>query len=109
MSDRQDSQVGTGSAQGGAPAVRVKAAEPRLDRLPMFRVLLHNDPVNEMGYVVETICDLTAIDPAPAERIMLEAHRSGVALVLTTHRERAELYQEQFSSKRLTVTIEPEA
>jgi ATP-dependent Clp protease adaptor protein ClpS len=32
---------------------------------------------------------------------------SGVALVLVTHKERAELYVEQFASKRLTVTIEP--
>jgi ATP-dependent Clp protease adapter protein ClpS len=38
---------------------------------------------------------------------MMEAHTTGVALVLTTHRERAELYQEQFKSRRLTVTIEP--
>ena len=32
---------------------------------------------------------------------------TGVALLLTTHKERAELYQEQFQSKGLTVTIEP--
>jgi ATP-dependent Clp protease adapter protein ClpS len=38
----------------------------------------------------------------------IEAHKTGVALLLTTHKERAELYQEQFQSKGLTVTIEPE-
>ena len=38
---------------------------------------------------------------------MKEAHETGIALLLVTHKERAELYQEQFQSKGLTVTIEP--
>jgi ATP-dependent Clp protease adaptor protein ClpS len=110
MSERQDSQENSPTPERAAGSVvQVKPAEPRLDRLPMYRVLLHNDPLNEMGYVVETICELTTIDPAPAELIMMEAHRAGVALVLMTHRERAELYQEQFATKRLKVSIEPEA
>jgi ATP-dependent Clp protease adaptor protein ClpS len=75
--------------------------------LPPWKVLLHNDDVNEMLYVVETIVGLTPLNPAQAAQRTLEAHESGVALLLTTHKERAELYQEQFQSKRLTVTIEP--
>jgi hypothetical protein len=39
---------------------------------------------------------------------MDEADKTGVALLLTTHKERAELYKDQFESKGLTVTIEPE-
>jgi ATP-dependent Clp protease adapter protein ClpS len=39
---------------------------------------------------------------------MLEAHKSGVALLLVTHKERAELYKDQFQTKGLTCTIEPE-
>jgi ATP-dependent Clp protease adapter protein ClpS len=38
---------------------------------------------------------------------MLEAHKRGLALLVSTHREHAELLQEQFTSKKLTVTIEP--
>ena len=41
------------------------------------------------------------------ERV-LEAHRTGVSLLLSTHQEHAELLAEQFASKSLTVTIEPE-
>ena len=38
-----------------------------------------------------------------------EAHETGVALLLVTHKERAELYQDQFESKGLTtVTIQPD-
>ena len=98
--------VATGSIQE-SPVAKKGPADGGLDRLPQFRVLLHNDPVNEMVFVVETICDLTPLQPQRATAVMLEAHHTGVALLLTTHRERAELYVEQFRSKNLTVTIEP--
>ncbi len=39
----------------------------------------------------------------------LEAHETGVAMLLVTNREHAELLAEQFASKSLTVTIEPDA
>jgi ATP-dependent Clp protease adapter protein ClpS len=95
---------------GGGTAVRTKprTAPPRVDRLPQWKVLLHNDSHNEMGYVVETIIELIAVNPVQALLHTLEAHKSGLALLITTHRERAELLCEQFASKRLTVTIEPD-
>jgi ATP-dependent Clp protease adaptor protein ClpS len=99
------------SEQGGnsATAVRPKPrTPPRVDQLPQWKVLLHNDNVNEIGYVVETIVELIALNPMQALLQTLEAHKSGLALLLTTHRERAELICEQFCSKRLTVTIEPD-
>ena len=40
-------------------------------------------------------------------RKMLEAHHRGTALLLMTHQERAELYRDQFTSRNLTVTVEP--
>jgi len=82
-------------------------SRPRLDELPPYRVLLHNDDVNSYIYVVQTIIELTPVVVDRAVEITLEADTSGVALVLVTHKERAELYAEQFASKRLTVTIEP--
>jgi hypothetical protein len=38
---------------------------------------------------------------------MWEAHHSGRSQLLLTHRERAELYVDQFASKGLAVVIEP--
>jgi ATP-dependent Clp protease adaptor protein ClpS len=106
--ERAAAEQETGSA--GSTGVQEKSAPAqapsRVDRLPPFRVLLHNDDVNDMGYVVDTICDLTPLSPHRAATVMIEAHQSGVSLLLTTHRERAELYVEQFASKNLTVTIE---
>lgn len=89
--------------------VRPRPARPRLNRMPPWKVLLHNDNVHEMGYVVEAIIELTTLDPRTALIRMLEAHKVGTSLLLMTHREHAELMLEQFTSKGLTVTIEPDA
>jgi ATP-dependent Clp protease adapter protein ClpS len=75
--------------------------------LPPWKVLLHNDDKNDIVFVVLTVMELTKLNEQDAKLRTLEAHETGVALLLTTHRERAELYREQFQSKGLTVTIEP--
>ena len=75
--------------------------------LPQWKVLLHNDDKNAMNYVVDTIVELTPLKKQDAELRMKEADKMGVALILVTHKERAELYRDQFQTKSLTVTIEP--
>lgn len=90
-----------------ALAERTESKRPPLDRLPPFKVLLHNDSVNSIDHVVETILELTPLDHPNAVQSTLEAHASGLSLLLVTHQERAELYREQFATKNLTVTIEP--
>ena len=82
-----------------------KQKPPQL--LPPWKVLLHNDDKNEVGFVVTTIVELTTLNEQDAKQRTMEAHETGVALLLTTHKERAELYKDQFESKGLTVTIEP--
>jgi ATP-dependent Clp protease adaptor protein ClpS len=101
----QDS--GTKPAVATRPAPARPAPKPTVQ--PGWKVLLHNDEVNEMGYVVETVSRIARINIPAATRCMVEAHRKGVSLVTVTHRERAEFLAEQFRSCRLTVTIEPEA
>ena len=103
----EDTNGPTDQGSAGA-AVKTRPARPRTRHLPPWKVLLHNDDVNDMLYVVETITELTSLDRQQSLLRMLEAHKTGVALLLTTHREHAELLSEQFASKRLTVTIEPE-
>jgi ATP-dependent Clp protease adaptor protein ClpS len=107
----------SGSASGGS--VVAAPAKPKTKKatapakappatLPPWRVLLHNDDKNEMLFVIHAIVELTPLNREDAMKRMLEAHDTGVALLLVTHKERAELYQEQFQSKGLTCTIEPE-
>lgn len=102
--------VGSDAEEGGAATAmkeETRPAPPKLDRMPPWQVLLHNDDVNDMVHVVETIMSLTPLRRNDAVQRMLEAHTRGLSLLLNTHREHAELLQEQFQSKRLTVTIEP--
>lgn len=94
---------------GPAAGLKTRPSRPAVRRLPPWRVLLHNDDVNDMLYVTDTIMELTALNREDSIQRMLEAHDRGVALLVTTHREHAELLGEQFTGKQLTVTIEPEA
>jgi hypothetical protein len=52
--------------------------------------------------------ELTPLKQEEAILRTIEADKDGVALLLVTHKERAELYEEQFQSKSLTVSIEPD-
>ncbi|MFQ5493941.1 MAG: ATP-dependent Clp protease adaptor ClpS [Phycisphaerae bacterium] len=79
----------------------------RPSHMPLYKVILHNDDISDMGDVVETIVMLTPLNRQEAEERMHEADRTGCSLLLVIHKERAELYVEQFQSRQLTVTIEP--
>ncbi len=89
------------------PKSKAKRNPPRLTQLPPFRVVLHDDERIDMTHVVRSIVELTPLSAPLARDIMLNAHEHGSAPVLVTHLERAELYQELFACKGLTVTIEP--
>jgi ATP-dependent Clp protease adaptor protein ClpS len=101
-----------GPAVATAPAKPRKAdktqTKPRLPGpMPPWKVLLHNDDKNDRLFVIVTIMELTSLNEQDAKLRMLEAHQTGVSLLVTCHKERAELYKDQFHSKGLTVTIEP--
>ena len=104
---------GTGSGKSGTATAKPKRATKTAPKqkppqmLPPWKVLLHNDDKNDMKFVVDTIVELTPLNKQDAENRMKEADDTGVALLLVTHKERAELYKDQFESKGLTVTIEP--
>jgi ATP-dependent Clp protease adaptor protein ClpS len=102
----------TGGA-GGSTATKPKRARKSAPKkkppqpLPPWKVLLHNSDEPTFDFVIDTITQLTPLNKQDAELRATEADKTGVALLLTTHKERAELYQEQFTSKGLVVTIEP--
>ncbi len=98
--------VGTKSA---GPGTREKPASKPPSPLPPYKVILHNDDKNYMEDVVRAICQLTSLNEQDAILRTIEADRTGCALLLVTHKERAELYVEQFASCGLTVTAEPDA
>ncbi|MDJ1185816.1 ATP-dependent Clp protease adapter ClpS [Roseofilum casamattae] len=76
---------------------------------PRYRVLLHNDDFNSMEYVVETLMmTVSSLTQPQAVSIMMEAHNSGIALVIVCALEHAEFYCETLKNHGLTSTIEPE-
>lgn len=113
MSDHAEADVNdttdTGFDQATTVATLPVPTKHKPKKLPPYRVLLHNDDVNDFGHVIMAILRLTTLTQEDAITRTIEAHDTGVALLLVTHRERAELYAEQFSSLSLTVTIEPQA
>lgn len=113
----QDSEKGTATAEpeepkqkprtkGGA-TTKPRPKKPPHKQLPPYKVLLHNDSKNTFEHVILTLIELTPLDVNRATQVTFEADKTGVALVLVTHKERAELYVDQFRSKSLTVTVEP--
>lgn len=96
-----------------APVGPAATTRPDLERhtlqqvLPPYHVILHNDDVNDMRWVVESllVC-VPGLSPEEAYTIMMTAHTQGKALVITCPLEQAELYQERLQSRGLTVTIE---
>ncbi len=112
MTDRDPSQEAEQTVDDGSTTVTAPAKKPappvrKHKKLPPYRVLLHNDDVNTFEHVLKSVVRLAALSPQDALLKTLEAHETGVSLLLVTHKERAELYAEQFASLSLIVTIEP--
>ena len=85
---------------------------PRL--APRYRVLIHNDDVTPMDFVVQMLTRFFKKEVTEAIEIMLEAHSRDVALVDIMGLEEAEFRVDQAHSLArgvkypLTFTIEPE-
>jgi ATP-dependent Clp protease adaptor protein ClpS len=95
-------------APGGA-TVLDKAPERVRKLSPRYKVLLHNDPVNTMEYVVTTLRQVVpSLSEQDALAVMLEAHNTGVGLVIVCDLEPAEFYCETLKAKGLTSTLEPD-
>lgn len=108
--DNKGSEKEGGSSSAATAPKRKRKSQPKgkpPQPLPPWKVLLHNDDKNDMPFVIGAVVALTPLNEQDAKLRTVEAHETGVSLLLVTHRERAELYMEQFASKGLIVTIEP--
>ena len=64
-------------------AVLEKKTAPLKNKSPKYKVLLHNDPVNSMEYVTNALREVVPqLSEQDAISIMLEAHNTGVGLVI---------------------------
>ena len=81
---------------------------------PRYRVLIHNDDVTPILFVVEALRSIFQKEDAEAVEITLTAHKTGIALVATLPLEQAEFRVDQAHSLArarkypLKLTYEPE-
>jgi ATP-dependent Clp protease adaptor protein ClpS len=69
--------------------------ETRTRRQPPYHVIILNDEEHTFEYVIELLTKLFGHPLKTAEELTLRIHHTGRAIVLTTHREKAELKREQ--------------
>jgi len=81
--------------------------------LPMYKIIMWNDDVTTMEFVIRILVQLFSKDYHTAERLMYEIHATGAAHVATLPLEQAEFKVEQvhqaasFEQFPFTCTIEP--
>lgn len=100
MSDREDKQTPESGSGGDQTATATKSKPDQKKKtgskpLPPFHVVLLDDDDHSYEYVIEMLRVLFA---HPVEKGMIlaeEVDRNGRAVVLTTHREHAELKRDQ--------------
>jgi len=80
------------------------ALDEQLDHL--WKVIVWNDPVNLMSYVVYVLQKLFGYDLAHATTLMLEVHNDGKSIVTVTEREKGERYIANLHSYGLQATME---
>ena len=74
----------------------------------LWRVVVLNDPVNLMSYVVLVFKKVFGFDETTARRHMLEVHEHGRSVVWTGLREKAEHYAYTLHQWHLTAVLEPD-
>ena len=88
-----------------APAI-VPRQDEHLDPDQPWQVVVWNDPVNTMTYVVYVFRKLFGYDETKATELMLKVHHEGRATVADGPREKAELDCFRLHNHGLWATIE---
>jgi ATP-dependent Clp protease adaptor protein ClpS len=74
----------------------------------VWRVVVLNDPVNLMSYVVLVFKKVFGFDESTARKHMLEVHEQGRSVVWSGLREKAEAYAFTLQQWHLTAVLEPD-
>lgn len=73
-----------------------------------WRVVVLNDPVNLMSYVVLVFKKVFGFDEQTARRKMMEVHEQGRSIVWSGLKEKAEAYVYTLQQWHLTAVLEPD-
>lgn len=93
-------------ANGNTEAVPVAEKKPETELEGIWRVVVLNDPVNLMSYVVLVFRKVFGFSEEKARRHMLEVHEKGRSIVWSGSREKAEAYVYTLQEWHLSAILE---
>jgi ATP-dependent Clp protease adaptor protein ClpS len=88
-------EAGGGSATATKPKRQEKTKRPSPKHLPPYNVVLLNDDDHTFDYVIEMLAVVFGHPVETGTLLAKEVNEAGRAIVLTTHKELAELKREQ--------------
>ena len=114
--------AGYNASMAATPAPPDTERDVRIDDIPIaeteleppYRVLIHNDDVTPMEFVVAVLRSVFSLSGRAAMAVMLEAHFTGVSYVMTLPQEEAKYRvgkahgMARAAGYPLTFSIEPE-
>ncbi len=71
-----------------------------------WNVVVHDDPVNLMGYVTWVLMKVFGYNETKAAVLMMQVHKEGRSIVWTGSREEAEHYVQQVQAHQLKTSME---
>jgi ATP-dependent Clp protease adaptor protein ClpS len=96
-------QIGAAIARARANSSRAKPPVAKTMMGDVTQVVVLNDPVNTMAYVVAVFRSVVGLSASSATRCMTEVHERQSSVVWSGDRERAEHYAEELKSWHLKV------
>ena len=92
---------------GTAMATKTETRTHEAEALDVpWNVVVHDDPVNLMGYVTWVFQKVFGYDDKRASKLMMEVHVAGRSIVWTGTREKAEFYVAELQAHQLTTSLE---
>ena len=79
------------------------------EKSPVWLVIVRNDPVNLMSYVVMVFRRVFGFDRSTAQKHMLEVHELGRSVLWTGDREKAEAYVHELQGWQLDAFLQQDA
>ncbi len=71
-----------------------------------WNVVVHDDPVNLMGYVTWVLMKIFGYEEKHASVLMMQVHQKGRSIVWSGEREKAEFYVQQLQAHQLKTSLE---